>query len=279
MEKQTHPSKLYKFHSFNENALSSLINEAVWFSKSEHLNDPYEVINLNQHISDKDYEKAWRKRLGSLNFPNNTKEKELKKLISEKDNRIKNGLLMISKGMRAIGLYCLTDYPENILMWSHYADSHKGFCIEYKVTPKHILRRNNYIRKVSYTKRYPQLSALDFMPCGECDICKMSNSITLENQFQCRSIGKSFDKLIGSKAKDWMYEKEYRIAYEGGPGEKKLPGFMRAFEEIGLAMSAIICGPKMPDNQRETLRKILQNKVEIRNAQLSKGEYKMVKCR
>lgn len=279
MEKQSHPSKLYKFHSFNENALSSLINEVVWFSKREHLNDPFEVINIKEHISDKNYEKAWRKRLSSLNFPNHKKEKELKKLISEKDNRIKNGISLISDGMKAIGLYCLTDYPENILMWSHYADSHKGFCIEYKVTPKHIIRMNNHIRKVSYTKRYPQLSALDFMPCGECDTCKMSNSLTLENHFQCRSIGKGFDKLCGSKSKDWKYEKEYRIIYEGEQYEKKLLGFTRPYEEIGLAISAIICGSKMPDNHQATLKKLLQNKVPFRNAQLSKREYKMVNCR
>lgn len=30
-----------------------------------------------------------------------------------------------------IGVFCLTTKPDNLLMWAHYADSHKGVCLQF----------------------------------------------------------------------------------------------------------------------------------------------------
>jgi hypothetical protein len=30
-------------------------------------------------------------------------------------------------------IYCLTPCPRSILMWSHYADNHRGICLEFRV--------------------------------------------------------------------------------------------------------------------------------------------------
>lgn len=34
--------KIYKFHSFNNNSITSLSSSKVWFSNLEQLNDPFE---------------------------------------------------------------------------------------------------------------------------------------------------------------------------------------------------------------------------------------------
>lgn len=36
-----------------------------------------------------------------------------------------------NKIQKEIGVYCLTTVPDSILMWSHYANNHKGVCLEY----------------------------------------------------------------------------------------------------------------------------------------------------
>ena len=48
-------------------------------------------------------------------------------------------------------VYCLTTHPSNILMWSHYANSHRRICLEFScqnVTFSGVL-------KVSYYDAYP----------------------------------------------------------------------------------------------------------------------------
>ena len=40
---------------------------------------------------------------------------------------------MIISQPKDIEVFCLSQNNNNTLMWSHYADSHKGICIEYKI--------------------------------------------------------------------------------------------------------------------------------------------------
>jgi hypothetical protein len=32
------------------------------------------------------------------------------------------------------GVACLSEQPDNLLMWAHYADMHRGFCLEFDAT-------------------------------------------------------------------------------------------------------------------------------------------------
>ena len=47
----------------------------------------------------------------------------------EKVRRIRNQELRAQISQR--GVACFTTELNNILMWSHYADGHKGFCLEF----------------------------------------------------------------------------------------------------------------------------------------------------
>ncbi|MGC1009662.1 DUF2971 domain-containing protein [Pantoea agglomerans] len=77
------------------------------------------------------------------------------------------------------------------LMWSHYANSHYGFCIEYKGSkiPS---------KKVTYQKEIPTLNIIDFFLQTETALDK----------------GLSFAEKIllalCTKLSEWQYESEYR---------------------------------------------------------------------
>jgi len=47
---------------------------------------------------------------------------------------------------------CFTTQKENLLFWSHYADSHKGFCVEFNSENLPI----SYAFKVRYQNEYPE---------------------------------------------------------------------------------------------------------------------------
>lgn len=117
----------YRGGSFKRD-LKSLENNEFWASHTRQLNDPCEGM-----IAISDYE-AQMKNL-KLIFPQQSNDLTLlnqafQNLIDMKDNKL--GILSLSKS-----------YHDELL-WAHYADSHKGFCIEYdlekllaKQNPKH----------------------------------------------------------------------------------------------------------------------------------------------
>ena len=41
---------------------------------------------------------------------------------------------MIKRFSERIGLYCLSQVNNSILMWSHYAQDHQGYCLQFEAT-------------------------------------------------------------------------------------------------------------------------------------------------
>lgn len=76
----------------------------------------------------------------------------------------------------------------NPLMWAHYANSHKGICIEYEITPECLARHNN------------DNELLRLCPCAYRNHKPMLDGITLDN-------------ALKAKASCWSYEKEARLIY------------------------------------------------------------------
>ncbi|HIR36887.1 MAG TPA: DUF2971 domain-containing protein [Candidatus Limisoma gallistercoris] len=105
------------------------------------------------------------------------------------------------------GIYSLSKpksnetFPCNELLWAHYANSHKGFCIEYDLD-----KLSNYsscvfdvenVIEVTYESERPSVSEVDNM-----------------SQIQ--------KKVFGTKSLAWKYENEIRIVFEKS-GEKIIP--------------------------------------------------------
>lgn len=88
-------------------------------------------------------------------------------------------------------IYCVTTDPTNNLMWGHYANCHKGFCIEWHAS---IMKAT----KVNYSKFLPKFNFLDFM----------KNQYGLMPKRELESI---VDMLFKTKLDEWAYEKEYRF--------------------------------------------------------------------
>jgi hypothetical protein len=80
------------------------------------------------------------------------------------------------------GVVCYSTNEHNILMWSHYADNHKGMCLVFDV-PNPI---DKYLFKVNYLEDLPNIKydMKEFLP--------------------------EIRKIITTKSKDWEYEQEYR---------------------------------------------------------------------
>lgn len=86
-----------------------------------------------------------------------------------------------------VGILCLSETCEDILMWSHYADGHQGIVLEFDFTV--LSSTAQKVNKVDYTDKYPTVA--DWLAALE-------QKIPMGDLFLFR------------KAEDWRYEKEWR---------------------------------------------------------------------
>ena len=160
---------LYSFRRFNEYSLSDLINNEISVSPSKNMNDPFDsIINL------------W----GS--------EEQLKETCKE-HKHIKN--LSRSFDYFRIRSFCNGETEEalgNLLMWSHYADEHRGYCVKYKLSKHYIKQDENdsfehmFLKPIIYRKDEEKV-----------DISGMTSINT--------------DLAFATKHESWKYEKEVRL--------------------------------------------------------------------
>ena len=89
------------------------------------------------------------------------------------------------------GISCLSESDSSLLMWAHYANNHKGMCVEYE-----LLKISNQLKftpvPVIYTNDRVTLSSLE--------------SENLDHDTM-----KIFVESITTKSSEWNYEKEWRI--------------------------------------------------------------------
>lgn len=129
----------------------------------------------------------------------------------------------------ALGVACFSEDWRSPLMWSHYADSHTGFCIAYRVDKARLgdaaLGRDRFLQQqVQYVSALPEicLSELLFAP------------------------HQVLGRLLATKGIEWAYEREWRLIHLGA---------CRALVPLpeGMAISALIAGIRMRDDDRAAL--------------------------
>jgi len=116
----------YKYRPANDFTIAFLEKQEMKFSLAEEYKDPFDsklIINV-----DSDTDRILQ-RLEDTPI-NESKKQNIRKRI--KSGKINNDEYMKAAYQAAKGTImssCFAGNPENILLWSHYADSHKGICV------------------------------------------------------------------------------------------------------------------------------------------------------
>ncbi|WP_394973721.1 DUF2971 domain-containing protein [uncultured Croceitalea sp.] len=156
--------------------LECLENNLYYASSSLDLNDPCETITDSEKLISQS--KSFSKYLGF-------KSKESLKVVDEAYRNV----LSFDKKM---GIYSLSQTYIDELLWAHYGNSHKGFCIEYELDLllESYKSDEKFSFPVTYNNKPPVIGMLDIAT-------NKNNSIVR--------------KMGGFKSKRWAYEQEYRI--------------------------------------------------------------------
>ena len=100
-----------------------------------------------------------------------------------------------------IGVTCFSERPDNILMWSHYANRHTGFCVEYDFSKLKSIEARLMLFPVIYSKKRPML------PMELFDFSDVNNVKLAEGDLPIPEI---IEAML-TKSDIWNYEEEWRI--------------------------------------------------------------------
>jgi hypothetical protein len=159
---------LYKYRACNEKSLSILINKEIWVSRPDSFNDPFDCqFCLNDKISTKDYTEYMVEMGKQANwlteqiFDHIGRHLINGRIIPEELERIKKSFENVRKRQMNYGVFTLSESNSNILMWSHYADNHMGFCIEFSRTSENDLGDPEIAHAVEYSNNFPAINISD----------------------------------------------------------------------------------------------------------------------
>lgn len=151
---------------------NSIANKIEQFIKEKIVEDKFEKINIDP----KNFEK-----IDIIYDDLNVDLSILPDFLEKNSNVLYNELI---KQQIKFRISCFSESPNSILMWSHYANQHQGFCIGYDTSE---------IEEEITKKIYPVFYHETF--------------------FQLIENGDLNDKIFNSliKFKDWKYENEWRL--------------------------------------------------------------------
>lgn len=211
------PSVVYKFFGTEGYHLSSLRDHYLFYAEFSTFNDPFDC-----NVELIDFQKIGKSK----------NEKAFENTIIDR--------------FPTIGICCFSRKNNSILMWSHYANNHKGFCIEY------------------YTGNNSH--GINPLDVNYTDLFVKANFYK-EKQ-------KALFHMIFTKAKQWDYEEELRsINTHFIDFESRKIRFLK--EDV----KSIYLGVKIEDQLRDKIftivKEVYDNKVQIFKGSLSPNTFEI----
>lgn len=137
------PTHFYKYRSLAADSLEFtrriVCESELWFSQPKSFNDPFDTCPTFSFDSTPDERAVLFARYYGRKHPNwsSRKCKEAARLLADNsvvDHNSQEAIQNIQEKhteliRNKIGVLCLSTKPDNILMWSHYANDHRGICL------------------------------------------------------------------------------------------------------------------------------------------------------
>lgn len=256
MSKILFPNIVYKYRIWNDKFHKKLLTKnEIYFASADQFNDPFDTkLPFRYKNEDLTPENLFQKLyITAKEMHPELSEQEIHKMCYERqysgsfDNgqywkdeyeRIKNRL------NDEFGILSLAERKDNILMWSHYSDSHKGFCVGLDINLLFDSIKG-MISRVKYSNDFPLLELFG-------------------------DPSKTMIELLTTKSKLWKYEKEIRFTKHNASRQVfKLP--KEAYKEL-------IIGMNMPQNESKQIVSLVNKKfpkVKIYQSQMNLEKFRI----
>lgn len=231
------PSCLYRYRRFGDYWENEVKKGEIYLSEARKLNDPMDcLINLDlTEINENSFFFEYYRKKFKLSYDN------YKQIVEQEKEILMNEFEYYRDDIR---IACFSENKNSNLMWSHYADMHHGFCIEYNTKYfKDIIK--SHLFPILYSKEKPEI-AKDFN----------------------KNIRSAILKAFVFKDTEWSYEKEWRILEYKDERNKICDK---------KSIKTIYLGAKCPEDKRNEIlewgkhneKTVVQMKIEINSYKLS----------
>lgn len=263
------PQKLYRYRSAEkiERLKDEIVNGRIFMSSPLNMNDPFDSCSLLEnnkptvYVHDKEiYKERFKEILDKNTFnkifkDDNWFEKLTESVASkyvsleEIDEAKEKALKTLMQGIEDINseinetinrtyrFACFTQSKTNLPMWNHYANGHKGVCLEYDTTEINNIININVLFPVKYVDKLPDGISL----------MKAQDELRMEY-------------FLMHKLRDWSYENEWRLIYNivfwyKDPSEVSYEILKKGASIYFALPSKVYLGAKISDFDEEQIRK------------------------
>jgi hypothetical protein len=227
----------------NENPLKNLFNCVQCFSSRTRFNDLFDTQFRLVIPSKVECKRLYHNSVLKGRFKRDFKSK----YVERYDHFIKQVPHMTKELWDSYRIYCVTTNPTSNLMWGHYANCHKGFCIEWDAT---MMKTT----KIDYLESLPKFNFLDFM----------KSQYGLMPKLEVESI---IEELFKTKLIEWKYEEEHRLIITDSK-----PIARQDFDDFSLIkfepswVKSVIFGCKMPEETKRFIAESIPYHVRFKEA-------------
>ncbi|MGY2231589.1 DUF2971 domain-containing protein [Pseudomonas tolaasii] len=267
--------RLFKY--FGPDRLSILQTRLIRFSQPSAFNDPFEFLpNIDSIDTPENVSEAFRRTM-EMSF-----EKEYEaldasirsKIPKDKFRHLMQSYILVSEQQAGsvlnqfashaqekinevanqhMGVLCLSERHDDLLMWAHYADCHRGFVIEFDPdSPFFHQRRSDkdelrHLRAVNYRKERPAITLADT----------------------------NMSEVFLTKSEHWEYEKEWRMVVALADADELIPN---GGENISLfrfpaeAIKSVFVGARMQADTFSALIKSIEGDSSLEHLTIFKSK-------
>lgn len=248
---------LYKYRPIDKWTLIGLNNKTIHFKCPNSYNDPFDSrINIIAEGSEEDWKQLEKEY-------SQDEIQKFRRVFQSKESR---NLLNWDTHVNTIKVSCFSEVSDDILMWSHYADNHKGICLKFKTQS---LPLNGFEAMFFQKKDFAEENlGLEFKSTIFYQVKYSDKMLSPLNylKFELDQV----QNFFLTKSVHWSYEKEWRIVATDNQLKISDPKY------LDNQLQAIIFGMYCTQSDIDLVRKVILNQnIELFKANASREEYKL----
>lgn len=221
------PEIVYQYKRFEAYVPRMLAEPYIWFSRTSDFNDPFEGTNIfNDEYTDLDrmedflnMGREYCENRGEVFNLSEYRQMYYRLLIEDgaaaknfTDDVLRKKIYSLNKASSSFVITCFSRLYDSTLMWSHYADKHRGLVIGFDSDVLNKLEPS-LASDVEYRKTKPLVSP------GRIPFSKAAGNAPETEAYVLNVLRTRY--LI--KHSFWRYEQEIRLITQGDVGPVKLP--------------------------------------------------------
>ena len=243
------PAILYKSRFFDTSGyhLKVLEEAQLWFTSAREFNDPFDS-SLSYQFDDKPQgiQEKWAQDFLKREFPhlnrqqrNSLARQRLREINKDSEHIEQFRQNSVEKNYNKFGICSLTPAKDDLLMWAHYSDNHRGFCVG--IDTSRLLEL-----QLSLATEGPLLSLQKVIYSDEIPMINFFESMISDHRDQDTLT------LLCTKSTHWSYEQEFRLIYWDTVNTALTIGHDAIVE--------VVLGCRIRDEDKEKILSILEEK-------------------